>query len=200
MAPRLVDHLTQSLDPKLLVEPVFRHAPQKTNSWAFYCAWVVDWVFAIAAAKLATSSWMDFVGPLGLSKLPGNATELISQYQTLATLVLAPLFFFTMSFFGVLFQSKTLGMRLFSHRVEAHTLNEAVLWAWTSTVSAVLLGYPLLTEWLDQVAMTSTSSDRYQHWLYSRPVFQLEPAPVNVLLEAEAEAQVVDDEDYSEAA
>ena len=201
MAPRLVDHLSQSLHPKVLVEPVFQRAPQKTNQWAFYCAWVVDWVLAVAFAKLAVASWMGFFAPLGLAKLPPDATYLIGQYQSLTSLVLAPLFFFSMSFFGVLFQSKTIGMRLFSHRVEAHTLNDAALWAWTSTVSVALLGYPLLTDWPDRVALTTTTSDRYQHWLYARPVFYLEESPVNVLTKAESEVREESrDTGFSEAA
>ena len=168
MSLRLIDHLETSLTPRQLTVEELRPAPDPVNPWAVFCAWCVDWMIAFALAKIAVSSWMGFLGPLGLDHLSRDARFLVTAYSERTSLILAPIFFFTMSFVGVMFHSMTPGLRLFRHRVESSSIASSLVWSWASTVSLAALGMPLLTNWLDRGAVTETRSEQHHLWLLNR--------------------------------
>ncbi len=192
MSLRLIDHLETSLTPRQLMDHAARPAPDQVNPWALLCAWCVDWVIAFALAKIAVSAWMGFMGPLGLDNLPAGAKAIVTAYTERTSLILAPIFFFTMNFVGLLFHGKTLGLRLFKHRVESYSILNSLLWSWGSTVSLVTLGLPLLTNWLDRGAATETRSEQHHEWLLSRPLQTDHTGPDLVQLAQENEPADVD--------
>jgi hypothetical protein len=192
MSLRLIDHLETSLTPRQLMDQAARPAPEQVNPWALLCAWCVDWVIAFALAKIAVSAWMSFMGPLGLDNLPASARAIVTAYTERTSLILAPIFFFTMNFVGILFHGKTLGLRLFKHRVESYSILNSLLWSWASTVSLVTLGMPLLTNWLDRGAATETRSEQHHEWLLNRPLETELAGPDLVKMAQENEPAEVD--------
>ena len=168
MSLRLIDHLETSLTPRQLMDQAARPAPVQVNPWAMLCAWCVDWVIAFTLANVAVGAWMGFMGPLGLDNLPSGARSIITAYTERTGLILAPIFFFTMNFIGIMFHSMTAGQRLFKHRVESQSIVSSLLWSWASTVSLAALGMPLLTDWLDRGAVTETRSEQHHQWLLNR--------------------------------
>ncbi len=177
MSPRLVDHLQQSLTTRQLMDPSIRRAPDQLNPWAVFCAWTIDWLIAFAIASIAVKTWMSFVGPLGLDRLPSDARFMITAYGERMSLILAPIFFFTMSFTGILFHGMTPGLRLFKHRVESVSVQSSLTWSWASTVSIAAVGVPLLTDWLDRAAVTETRSEQHHAWVLMRASYQEMAAP-----------------------
>jgi hypothetical protein len=170
MSLRLIDHLENSLTPRQLMDQAARPAPEQLNPWAMLCAWCVDWVIAFTLANIAVGAWMGFMGPLGLNNLPSGAKAIVTAYTERTGLILAPIFFFTMNFVGIMFHSMTPGQRLFKHRVESQSIASSLLWSWASTVSLVTLGMPLLTNWLDRGAATETRSEQHHRWVLDRPL------------------------------
>lgn len=177
MAPRLIDQLEQSLTTRQLMDPSMRRAPDQLNPWAVFCAWALDWVLAFAFASIAVKAWMGFVGPLGLDRLPSDARFMITAYSERMGLVLAPIFFFTMNFVGILFHGMTPGLRLFKHRVESASVQSSLTWSWASTVSLAAMGMPMLTDWLDRAAATETRSAHHHNWVLTRATYQEMAAP-----------------------
>lgn len=192
MSPRLVDHLQHSLNSRQLMDPSMRRAPEQLNPWAVFCAWCVDWFVAYAFAAIAVNAWMSFVGPLGLDRLPSDARFMVSAYGERMSLILAPVFFFSMSFLGILFNNMTPGLRLFKHRVEHSTVKSSLLWSWASTVSIAVAGMPLLTSWLDLIASTETRSEYHHAWALTQGTYQEMPAP-NLVDQALENATPVED-------
>jgi len=159
------------------MDPSMRRAPDQLNPWAVFCAWALDWALAFAFASIAVKAWMSFVGPLGLDRLPSDARFMVTAYSERMGLVLAPIFFFAMSFTGILFHGMTPGLRLFKHRVESASVKSSLTWSWASTVSLGAMGMPLLTDWLDRAADTETRSEHHHSWVLLRATYQEMPGP-----------------------
>jgi hypothetical protein len=197
MSLRLIDHLETSLSPRQLMDQAARPAPEQLNPWAMLCAWCVDWVIAFTLASIAVNAWMGFMGPLGLDNLPSSAKALVTAYTERTSLILGPLFFFSLNFFGVMFHGMTAGQRLFKHRVESQSIANSLVWAWASTVSIAVLGLPMLTNWLDRLAATETHSEQHHLWERNRALESELTAPDLVEM---AQAQGPVDEDFKLAA
>lgn len=182
MCPKLSDHLTHSLAPHELLDPSLRAGVERTNPWALYCAWVVDWVLAYAVVSLAYSSWMQFLAPLGLEHIPRVSESVFSTYGLHLKLALTPVIFAAGQFVALALHSKSFGMRLFKHEVSAPTVSSQLLYAGGATVSVALLGLPVLNAWVDELARTQTTSEDYERWaLHFVPGDAT--APVNLLTE-----------------
>ncbi|MFP5457929.1 MAG: hypothetical protein ACLGG7_04290 [Bacteriovoracia bacterium] len=182
MCPNLSDHLTHSLSAHELLDPSLRAGVERSNPWALYCAWVVDWILAYTFVSLAYSSWMQFLGPLGLKHIPLGSETIFSNYGLYLKLALTPLIFAAGQFLALALHSKSFGMRLFKHEVAAPLLSSQLLYACGATVSLALLGLPVLNTWLDQLAGTQTTSEEYERWALHFVSVDV-AAPINLLTE-----------------
>jgi len=180
-----------------LIDSSLKPKPEKNNPWALWCAGVFDWVLAIVVTKMCVSSWLAFMGTLGLNSLPSQALEMITLKTKGIEIVLMPLIFMTIHFTSLLFHSKTLGQKLFKHHVQFS--NEKSVWYYTLAlmVSPVLMGIPLLNSWVDEFSQTQTVSKEFSYFQFS---FLEESFMVPHLVESlEFETQI-DEYDYQEAA
>lgn len=195
-------HLLKYTDTKLhafeLMDNELLPPPDKTNPWALYCAWMIDWIVAYLLVQVTTGAWWSFMASLGGSSLPSAIQELIINHMKVVELILVPLYFFTMNYIGLCFHGKTLGQKLFKHKVEFKNTQGLWLYAFATTVSSALGGLPLLTNWIDELSQSETHSLEYAHFQFSQISSEEKDIILNLLQIAEENA--LKEESWSQAA
>jgi hypothetical protein len=160
----LLKFLNSNLSQWELLDPSIKPTPAKSNPWALWMAWMIDWLFCIFITKICVMSWIGFMNTLGLQALPSQIQDLIATRAKGLEIILYPLIFVCIHYTSMFFHSKTLGMKLFKHQIIFQ--NDKSVWAYTLAllVSPVLLGLPILVGWIDDFAQTHSLSEEYFYY------------------------------------
>jgi hypothetical protein len=194
---KLIQHVQKKLDQYDLIDQTLKPLPEESNPWALWCGWMIEWIVAVMLVKMSVSSWWGFIDHFGFSALPFAMRELMSVYSARLEIILVPIYFFTMTYVGLCFHNKTLGQKIFKHKVMTKNNQSIWLYSFASTVSIALAGIPIFTNWIDSLSNSNTYSQQFWYFQFS---FKPEAKEESLNLVDIAESNASEEIDWKKAA
>lgn len=175
-------------------------APQKYARFSQWMAWACDWVVAGSISASLVEGWSNFIAPLTYFQLPYSMEDNFLETALKLPRILTPVIHFALSYLTLAHQGQTFGQKLFGVQVSGETSSlswqEALYQALGTTVASVTAGFSVF--WVDQLALTQTTTTAWGHWHFTHAHAPLEAAPIDLV--AQAQSHSAFEEDFKLAA